>query len=77
MFQGYLGCFFFARRALVYNLLFYKCIYIERAMAELLVILTSIMLKQPEMLKNNTMNKTRRKFLMYFYFNFGALNNDC
>ena len=27
-------------------------------MAELLVILTSIMLKQPEKLKNNTMNKT-------------------
>lgn len=48
-------------------------------MAELLVILTSIMLKQPEKLKNNTMSKTRRKFLMYryFYFNFGALNNDC
>ena len=46
-------------------------------MAELLVILTSITLKQPEKLKNNTMNKTRRKFLMYFYFNFGALNNDC
>ena len=46
-------------------------------MAELVVILTSIMLKQPEMLKNKTMNKTRRKFLMYFYFKFGALNNDC
>lgn len=46
-------------------------------MADLLVILTSIMLKQPDMIKNNTMNKTRRKFLMYFYFNFGALNNDC
>lgn len=43
--------FFFARQALVYDLLFYKCIYIERAMAELLVILTSITLKQPEMLK--------------------------
>ena len=68
--------FFFARRALVYNLL-YTRVYIERAMAELLVIFTSIMLKQPEKLKNNTMNKTRRKFLMYFYFNFGALNNDC
>lgn len=46
-------------------------------MAELLVILTSIMLKQPEKLKNNIMNKTRRKFLMYFFFNFGAPNNDC
>lgn len=43
--------FFFARQALVYDLLFYKCIYRERAMAELLVILTSITLKQPEMLK--------------------------
>ena len=50
VFQGYLGCFF-ARQVQVYNLLFYKCIYRERAMAELLVILTSIMLKQPEMLK--------------------------